>query len=302
MRGLNEKFLYDLKEGELKDFLIAVHIDDTLCFEIRENYVNIYYRGGNILKIKPNRNGYSVVFDMKYCNHVNGKVLYGRKIETLSSYADWLESIPFLKAEMDLWLYENPKPEREFQQLILRENNNNSIASGTDYYIADIEYANSENGSRFDMLGVKWPSTSAARKSVKNIGLSFIEVKYGDGALTGGAGLKKHVTDILTFLQSKEIYKEVETLFNQKIELGLIRGITKKISLAQNKQPEFIFVFANHKPAKDVLLRELEEICQSEEYAELKNLCDMKVAQSAFMGYGLYSDYILSLEDFIRGC
>ena len=42
---------------------------------------------------------------------------------------------------MDMWLHKNPKYEREFQQLLVRENNNQGdISKSTDYYILDIEY------------------------------------------------------------------------------------------------------------------------------------------------------------------
>jgi hypothetical protein len=51
MRGLSNKFINDLKIGILNPFLIAVMDDDKLNLEIRNNYINIYYRGGNLLRI-----------------------------------------------------------------------------------------------------------------------------------------------------------------------------------------------------------------------------------------------------------
>ena len=53
MRGLTPKFIADIKEAKLKSFLTIVKEDDTLSLEIRENYINIYYRGGNVFKIEP---------------------------------------------------------------------------------------------------------------------------------------------------------------------------------------------------------------------------------------------------------
>lgn len=44
MRGLTDTFLNDLKQGKLKNVLVAVKSDDTLCLEIRDNYINIYYQ------------------------------------------------------------------------------------------------------------------------------------------------------------------------------------------------------------------------------------------------------------------
>jgi len=73
MRILNSKFIYDLKNDKLNQLLQAVNIDDTLCLEIRENYINIYYRGGNILRITQNANDYIFEFDFNYCKHIKRK-------------------------------------------------------------------------------------------------------------------------------------------------------------------------------------------------------------------------------------
>ena len=46
------------------------------------------------------------------------------------------------------------KLEREFQQLVARENNRSAISNQTEYFITDIELADEQ--SRFDMLALKW--------------------------------------------------------------------------------------------------------------------------------------------------
>ena len=45
--------------------------------------------------------------------------------------------------------------EREFQQLVERENNRSSISGETEYFITDIELADSINGTRFDISSNK---------------------------------------------------------------------------------------------------------------------------------------------------
>lgn len=66
MRGLRQKFMNDLSEGVLAPLRDRVLADRSLCLEIRENYINIYYRGGNLLKLSaaPQR-GYIAFFDLK---------------------------------------------------------------------------------------------------------------------------------------------------------------------------------------------------------------------------------------------
>ena len=55
MRGINDGFICDLKTGDLSYFLNQVKSNrDKLCLEIRDGYINIYYKGGNLLKITKN--------------------------------------------------------------------------------------------------------------------------------------------------------------------------------------------------------------------------------------------------------
>ena len=42
-RGISDKFISELKTGLLCPALEAVLHDDTLCLEIRDDYINIYY-------------------------------------------------------------------------------------------------------------------------------------------------------------------------------------------------------------------------------------------------------------------
>lgn len=297
MRGLSKEFVNDLKEGKLSILLEAVKNDDTLCLEIRENYINVYYRGGNICKVEEKQGNYQFYFDSKYSDKHKELI---QKLFKEGNVKDIVENLPILKYEMDVWFSKNPKAEREFQQLILRENNYGSISNDTDYYIADIEYANVENNSRFDMVAMKWLSTSKERKNPKDLKIAFIEVKYGDNALTGKAGVQEHIKDIYTFLNNEknDIYQEVEKIINQKVSLNII-NISKNVTLLENK-PEFILLCANHKPAKTVLKRELQEVIKSEEYEKLKEMCDLKIATASLMGYGLYDQCMISFEDFIN--
>jgi hypothetical protein len=207
-----------------------------------------------------------------------------------------MDVISFFKNEMDLWFGKHPKNEREFQQLMLRENNFGNSAKSTDYFICDIEYTQPNTDWRFDLIAVNWPSSSSARKNNKNLGLAFIEMKYIDQALTGNAGLKKHIEDINRFLGKRDnlsnIKDEMKKVFNQKLELRLIDNQKPIESFSDNK-PEYIFAFANHDPESRILKREMEmlSLCP---YAELK------FAVSTFMGYGLYKQNIYTLDSFLE--
>jgi len=210
--------------------------------------------------------------------------------------------IPQLKQEMDRWFVKNPKLEREVQQMILRDNNIDKLAKYTDYYISDIEYSNTENGSRFDIVGIKWTSDPNIRKNRNFPHVSLMELKYGDGSLAGDSGIIKHFQDIDKFVSSskyKSFVKEVEIQFNQKIELGLVFEQTKPVKFNVDAKPEFVLIFANHKAASSVLDRELKDALN--QFPNIKTKLDVRIAQSSFVGYGLYEQSMIDSDTYIKG-
>lgn len=59
MRKISSNFLNDLanESGQLNPILKRVQKDHTLLLAIRENTINIYYRGGNILRLREQGQG-----------------------------------------------------------------------------------------------------------------------------------------------------------------------------------------------------------------------------------------------------
>ena len=296
MRGLTNQFVKELKSGLLEPILRLVEHDTTLGIEIRENYINVYYRGGNLLRIEEKGEAFKLWFDRNYLDE--GTTRVGGDLPGVlgggEDVARWMDVIPFLKHEMDLWFGRHPKNEREFQQLLLWENNVGDSAKGTDYFICDIEYANPEG--RFDLVAVHWPSSAAARRSNAGLGLAFIEMKYMDKALRGKAGLRQHVEDMNSFLGAEDNLsnrrEEMKRVFNQKLELGLIRN-QKPIGSFDDDKPEYILVLANHDPGSSILKAELQSL------PACPNL-KLRFAVSSFMGYGLYNQNIFGLDVFLK--
>ena len=320
-RGLSLPFLDDLKMGTLAPLRGRVVDDRSLCLEIRQEYINIYYRGGNLLRIKSSRTGgYEVFFDPKYATLKRNPgiklSLPPAQLQQRSDVLPWLDQIPSMKLAMDLWLGEPPKEEREVQQLIARDNNfggvvrpakspgglampRRGMGRHTDYFICDIEYANAHG--RFDMVAVHWPSTTAERKRARNRRLVLVEVKHGDGALGGKAGLHSHIADVNAFLATPGnlagLKDEMVRVFNQKRSLGLIDCGKDLVSFSEDR-PCLLIILANHDPDKTELLGLLTSPPRSDH-------ADLRFATSCFMGYGLFDNAIHDLTTFqtrFAGC
>ena len=161
---------------------------------------------------------------------------------------EWVATLPHLKDVMDLWFGKHPKEERALQQLVAWENNSSPWANGTDYFVIDIEYDN-RKGARFDLVALRWDSTRSARGLCKGYApkLVIIEMKAGDGAVGGKAGILKHYEDTQTFLSSPDqvdcFREEMLYVFNQKRELGLIKALKENTHVITKIDEAIDFIF-----------------------------------------------------------
>ncbi|MCU0660777.1 MAG: hypothetical protein MUC50_00455 [Myxococcota bacterium] len=292
--GLNDSFFADLKDGLLSAFLERVRLDRTLCLELRNNYVNIYYRGGSLLRIDPAGQGYTATFDLKYlrgCEDLVSVTLPSSNLRNSSDVAAWLSAFPSLKLAMDLHFGRHPKEEREAQQLMVRENNFGSMSRATDYYICDLEYANRHG--RFDLVAVHWPSESMSRRQCIGRRLVLVEVKYGEGAIDGTAGVHSHIVDINTFLNDASnlvaLKQEMVRVFNQKRALGLV-DCGLDLEGFSDEPPMLLLVLVNHDPASVKLRRALETLPPSPH-------APVYLATPCLLGYGLFDQAVLPLEE-----
>lgn len=293
-RGLSGEFLHALESGLLLPILERVLNDGTLDLEIRDDYINLYYRGGNLSKISLNpRGGFSVGFDDNYFKGTGAKKPnLPRGLQVSKDVDAWLSALPELKQGMDFWIAANPRDEKEVQQRIVRVNNWGKVATGTDYFICDFEYQSPKG--RFDLIGVRWPSKGHLRKKGRSLTLALIEVKYADDALTGKAGLADHLRDIKSYVAAsgnlEGIAEEMKTVFNQKRRLGLVDN-QKDIESFDLDRVELMFALANHDPESRKLVRELARLHSTPQV-------EVTFATANFMGYGLYLDGIFPLADF----
>ena len=301
MRALSETFMSDFLHGRLVSLLNRVRGDTTLDLQIRENRINVYYRGGSLLSASLERDGrYLFVFDDRYLDFPGAPVWSLPPSSVVGAAEDcdrWMSNIPNIKDVMDRWFAAHPRREREVQQILTRENTWDAmISAGTDYFICDIEYA--RNGGRADLVAVHWPSDGTARKRRTGHRLAFAELKYGDGALGGESGLVEHVRQADELAANSQtvadLKREMVGLFAQKHKLGLVE-CKHVLEAFSDERPEMLLVIANHDPESTVLTRELTRIA-----ANPPTHVDVLIGKASDFGYGLYEHNFVDLASYMQ--
>ena len=237
MRHIDQRFIDGLLDGDLSYFLNQVMNNrDTLSLEIRDGYINIYYKGGNLLRIIQQKTKYAFEFDAKYCKNkeddTNFSLLNNRNSHDVESYKKYFD---LMMREMSSWFEVHPKPERDYQQELLVNNPE----------IIDIEYQIGKR-MRFDMLYV------ADNK------LFIVENKFGNNAIGGKAGLSKHYSDIRDLLNDSTIREElldsVCHISRAKKALGLTDKVVERDDI---RDIEILFLLADYNPKSNVLKNEI---------------------------------------------
>ena len=310
-RLLSNDFIHDLTSivGILRPLLRRVHEDDTLDMHIRAEALNVYYRGVSVLKVNRKSKGlYEFFFDPKYFE--DGQLGSGgsprrglggsKTIKTHEDCEQWVASLPLLKDSMDRWLtLVKSAREREAQQLFVRENTwDEAGARATDYFVLDVEYA--DGVGRADVVAMRWPSTRADRVGTGPHRLALVELKFGDGAIGGTSGLKKHVADAAKLAAQPTLARlcdEMEAVYHVKHRLRLINNGRPDQGSLDRSGLDLIFVLANHDPAKTALSTEIRAIMAMDPSKKPANL-NIFVARANAFGYGLFEDRLMPLTEF----
>jgi hypothetical protein len=250
MRGLSENFMKELKSGFLSGIIQKVRKDKDLDLQIRENNINIYYKGNALLKLKEikTKRTYRVTINPKFKSSLDIPN-YLHDTETTEKF---LSIVPSLKE--NIVKEASSSLEAEYEQEIIRANNNERKIN-SEYFIVDRQYTdikpNTDERIRIDLTGFFWDGRN--RRSNQTVPLCIMEIKFG---LNGD--IKDVHKQIDSYYQSikkdtKGKAKEAKKVFGQKLELNLInhRSVEalETLSFSGNIEDyQFIIILVDYNP------------------------------------------------------
>lgn len=305
-RIISNNFINDLEDGVLRNILKYVKSDTTLAMEIRKDGINIYYRGGSLLKIKEvGENQYNGYFDKNYIKTENNQSVVVEcipSIDNVSKANKLIDYIPKIKQQMDLWMkIEMPYGgEREYKHFVAKENNYGFIGNESNYFIGDIEYRGSLNNYLFDMIGVKW---KADNDNSENLDLVLFKMYYGDSYLNTLEEVLSDLDNMIEFLHDEKslsiLKDDLKEIYKTKSILGLLYPY-EELRIGFSDKIEIVYIFGNQRNANDNLKNILIGIKNSKQYKEISKIADVKIARSSFMGYALYEKNMINLDEAIN--
>ena len=277
------------EDGKLGGLIEMVKNDDELVLQIRDDYFNVYYKGGNLLKVSSEN---SFQFDYNYYKCEIGldtqdqrkKRIDKRRsvLESLKKTRDYKAFIADMKKLMDKywkWL------ERVHNRILHEKDTQHALCisntESTDYTIIDLEFQVStrkdciyhyepssiprhpgvdvyEKSPRFDIIAVR----NSDRR------LCVIELKNGLDALVGKSGIGDHADSFEGSIGKNPLAelmftKEMEKVVSDKKRLKLLSDdfyIDEKLPI------EFIYAYAfksedenGKKVERDSFIREQEK-------------------------------------------
>lgn len=279
------------EDGKLGGLIEMVKKDDELVLQIREDYFNVYYKGGNMLKVSSENsfqfdyNYYKCEIDLDTQEQRNKRIDKRRSVlESLKKTRDYKTFIDEMKKLMDkywIWLYNEKHRslhEKDTQHALCISN-----TESTDYTIIDLEFQVStrkdctyhyepsslprhpgiyvcKKSPRFDIIAVR----NSDRR------LCVIELKNGLDALVGKSGIGDHADSFEGSIGKNPLAeltftKEMEKVVSDKKRLKLLSDdfyIDEKLPI------EFIYAYAfksedenGKKAERDSFLREQEKAC-----------------------------------------
>ena len=272
----------NLKQGFLSGITQEVIKDKDLDLQIRDNYLNIYYKGNSLLKLAESK-------DRTYIVEIHEKFLGSLQIKNLvdkKTTEEFINNIPAIKEN----IIEHGKSslEIEYEQMIIRANNLES-RNNTEYFIVDRQYA--INRERIDLVGIYWDRSQ--RRKGQEATLCFMEIKFA---------LNSDIKEVHKQLEryykaikpiAGDIAQENEVILRQKIDLGLFNqpenrlDAMKTLSISNDIDKfQFILMLVDYNPNSKQLNLD-----------NLKNLPFSDQIKLFYSGFGMWKQNLIFLPN-----
>jgi hypothetical protein len=244
MRELSSGFMHALKSGFLSGITYAVVADRDLDLYIRDNYVNVYYKGCSLLKLtEASSERYKVYIDPKFLEEIAIPDLVDEE-----TVGEFVAGIPTLKE--NIIRHGKTSQEIEYEQLIIRANNDEA-RNNSEYFVVDRQYA--IKGMRLDLLGFFWEGKQ--RRKRQTVAPCVMEVKF---ALNPDIGqVHEQLASYYEAVKADAagVAQDAESSFRQRLELGLycqsparLKAMKTLVFARDIEQFQFILVLVDYNP------------------------------------------------------
>jgi hypothetical protein len=168
MRELSDAFMDTLISGFLLPLRQRVIQDKDLDLQIRENYINIYFKGNSLLKLIEATGN-------RFRPEIHPKFLAGLAVPDFfdeDTIREFLGHIPAIKES--IILLGASSLEVEYEQLFIRANNNEP-RNNSEYFIVDRQLT-MPGRDRIDLSAIYWKRDG--RKRGQAVPPCFMELKF----------------------------------------------------------------------------------------------------------------------------
>jgi hypothetical protein len=284
MRKLSNNFLKCLKTGFLSPITKSVIDDPDLVLDIRDGYINIYFKGNSLLKLtETSTSRYKVEIHEKFLVGVNLNIFL-----TEENVDEFVKALPQIK--QNIANHGRRSIEIEYEQLIVRANNDEQ-RNNSEYFIVDRQYSVREG--RFDLTGIFWDRRH--RMKGQEVPVCLVENKFA---------LNTDIKDVHKQLEryydavkpnASSIAEEMESIFRQKLELGLYKQSPDRLAAMKTlkfsreiEKFQFIVVFVDFNPNSTLL--------------DLKKLADLPFANQVKVfqtGFAMWKQNVRPIKESI---
>jgi hypothetical protein len=283
MRKLSNTFLHCLKTGFLSQITKRVKNDRDLSLDIRDSYINVYFKGNSLLKLIDIGSliHYKAEIDMKF---LEGTTTIPMDLDEETT-PQFVRSIPFIKE--NIIKYGQRSLELEYEQMIIRANNFEP-RNNTEYFIIDRQYAIKDN--RFDLTGIHWKTQG--RQTNRKAQVCLMEIKFGLNADIQSVHEQLQRYYSWVELNAAPFAEEMECLFQQKLTLGLYNQDAKRLAAMKTlrfskdiRDFQFILIFVDYNQNSTLLNME-----------SIKALPFAKQIKVFHAGFGMWKHNVKGLE------